>query len=63
VQHRRVGHEGDRGNLKDKGENYDGDQMESIMKCESCIDVDDVARAVRFYGEGIGLPVVKQEQE
>lgn len=31
------------------------------MKCEICIDVDDVAGAVRFYGEGIGLTVVKQE--
>src|SRR5258708_6968705 len=33
------------------------------MKCEICIDVDDVARAVRFYAEGIGLSVVKAEQE
>jgi catechol 2,3-dioxygenase-like lactoylglutathione lyase family enzyme len=28
-----------------------------------CIDVDDVARAVHFYGDGIGLSVVKQESE
>jgi predicted enzyme related to lactoylglutathione lyase len=33
------------------------------MKCEICIDVDDLARAVRFYGEGIGLSIVKVEQE
>ena len=33
------------------------------MKCDICIDVNDVAEAVRFYGEGIGLPVVKQDQE
>jgi len=34
-----------------------------IVKCEICIDVDDVARAVRFYGDGIGLSVIKQEPE
>ena len=28
-----------------------------------CIDVDDVAEAVRFYGEGIGLSIVKHEKE
>lgn len=33
------------------------------MKCEICIDVEDVAEAVRFYGEGIGLSVVKHEKE
>ena len=33
------------------------------MKCEICIDVDDVVRAVRFYEEGIGLSVVKHEEE
>jgi predicted enzyme related to lactoylglutathione lyase len=33
------------------------------MKCEICIDVDDVDRAVQFYGRGIGLTVVKQEQD
>jgi catechol-2,3-dioxygenase len=33
------------------------------MKCELCIDVDDVVRAVRFYGEGIGLSVVKREED
>ena len=33
------------------------------MKLEICIDVDDVAAAVRFYGEGIGLSVVKQEED
>jgi extradiol dioxygenase family protein len=24
------------------------------MRCDICIDVNDVAEAVRFYGEGIG---------
>ena len=33
------------------------------MKCDICIDVDDVGRAVRFYGQGIGLTVVKQEAD
>ena len=33
------------------------------MKGEICIDVNDVAEAVRFYGEGIGLTVVKRDQE
>jgi catechol 2,3-dioxygenase-like lactoylglutathione lyase family enzyme len=33
------------------------------VKCEICIDVDDVAREVHFYGDGIGLSVVKQESE
>jgi catechol 2,3-dioxygenase-like lactoylglutathione lyase family enzyme len=33
------------------------------MRCDICIDVDDVAAAVRFYGEGIGLEVVKQEPD
>ena len=33
------------------------------MKCDICIDVDDVGRAVRFYGDGIGLTVVKQEAD
>jgi hypothetical protein len=27
------------------------------------IDVDDVARAVRFYGDGIGLSMIKQEAD
>lgn len=31
------------------------------MKCEICIDVEDVDRAAQFYGQGIGLTVVKQE--
>ena len=30
------------------------------MKLEVCIDVDDVARAVAFYGRGLGLAVVAQ---
>jgi len=34
-----------------------------MVKCDICIDVDDVGRAVRFYGEGIGLAVVKQEAD
>jgi predicted enzyme related to lactoylglutathione lyase len=29
---------------------------------EVCIDVDDVAKAIRFYGEGIGLRLVKSDQ-
>ncbi len=33
------------------------------MKFEVCIDVDDVRRAVRFYGEGLGLTVVKEEPD
>jgi hypothetical protein len=33
------------------------------MKLDICIDVDDIGRAVRFYGEGIGLTVVKQEPD
>jgi predicted enzyme related to lactoylglutathione lyase len=33
------------------------------MKCEICIDVDDIAQAVRFYEEGIGLSVAKHETE
>ena len=36
---------------------------ERVMRCDICIDVDDVAAAVRFYGEGIGLEVVKQEPD
>jgi len=32
-----------------------------MTMCDTCIDVDDVGRAVKFYGEGIGLPVVRQE--
>jgi len=34
-----------------------------MVKCDICIDVDDVGRAVRFYGESIGLSVVKQEAD
>ena len=30
------------------------------MRCDICIDVDDVAAAVRFYNEGIGLEVVQE---
>ncbi len=33
------------------------------MKCEICIDVDDVDRAVEFYVRGIGLEVAKQEED
>jgi len=33
------------------------------MKCEICIDVEDVDRAVQFYARGIGLTVAKQEQD
>jgi predicted enzyme related to lactoylglutathione lyase len=33
------------------------------MKMEICIDVDDVARAVEFYGRGLGLGVAKQEAD
>jgi predicted enzyme related to lactoylglutathione lyase len=33
------------------------------MKCDICIDVDDVNRAVQFYGRGIGLTVVRQEPD
>ena len=33
------------------------------MKFEICVDVDDVDRAVQFYGRGIGLTVVKQERD
>src|SRR5215472_6514986 len=33
------------------------------MKCEICVDVDDVERAVRFYGEGVGLEVVKKASD
>jgi predicted enzyme related to lactoylglutathione lyase len=31
------------------------------MNLEICIDVDDVARAVEFYGRGIGLTIAQQE--
>jgi catechol 2,3-dioxygenase-like lactoylglutathione lyase family enzyme len=31
------------------------------MSFDLCIDVDDVARAVRFYADGIGFELVKQE--
>jgi predicted enzyme related to lactoylglutathione lyase len=33
------------------------------MKLEVCIDVDDVDRAVEFYGRGLGLEIQKQEKE
>jgi len=39
------------------------ERRKSTMKCEICIDVDDVNRAVRFYGEGIGLTVIRQEPD
>ena len=33
------------------------------MKLEICIDVDDVDRAVEFYGRGLGLEIEKHEKE
>jgi catechol-2,3-dioxygenase len=33
------------------------------MRCDICIDVDDVRRAVVFYGEGVGLSVVQEEAD
>ncbi len=33
------------------------------MNLEICIDVDDVARAVEFYGRGLGLSVVEKHSE
>jgi catechol 2,3-dioxygenase-like lactoylglutathione lyase family enzyme len=33
------------------------------MKLEICIDVDDVDRAVKFYGQGLGLTVLKYEKD
>ena len=33
------------------------------MEFSICIDVDDVNRAVEFYGRGLGLTVVKQEPD
>ncbi len=33
------------------------------MNFDLCIDVDDVARAVRFYVNGVGFELVKQEAE
>lgn len=33
------------------------------MEFSICIDVDDVDRAVKFYGRGLGLTVVKQESD
>ena len=33
------------------------------MKLEICIDVDDVTRAVEFYGLGLGFEVVKHEAD
>ena len=33
------------------------------MKVEICIDVDDVDRAVEFYGRGLGLSVVEHQSE
>src|ERR1700676_2423191 len=33
------------------------------MKLEICIDVDDVDRAVEFYGRGLGLEIQQHEKE
>ncbi|HEY6394681.1 MAG TPA: VOC family protein [Candidatus Binataceae bacterium] len=33
------------------------------MKMEICIDVDDVARAVEFYGRGLGLEIPEHQAE
>lgn len=33
------------------------------MKLEICIDVDDVDRAVEFYGRGLGLEIPQHEKE
>ena len=33
------------------------------MKLEICIDVDDVDRAVKFYGRGLGLEIPQHEKE
>ena len=33
------------------------------MKLEICIDVDDVDRAIEFYGQGIGLTVLEHHSE
>ncbi len=33
------------------------------MRLEICIDVDDVERAVAFYGRGLGLDVVEQHPD
>ena len=33
------------------------------MKLEICIDVDDVDRAVEFYGQGLGLSVVEHHPQ
>ena len=34
-----------------------------IISCLACIDVEDVVRAVRFYREGFGVPVVEHETQ
>ncbi len=34
-----------------------------MTKFNVCIDVDDVDRAVKFYGEGLGLKVARHEPE
>jgi predicted enzyme related to lactoylglutathione lyase len=34
-----------------------------LMKFEICIDVEDVDRAVAFYGQGLGLTVAKHERD
>ncbi len=33
------------------------------MKFKVCIDVDDIEKAVQFYGQGLGLTVVKHEAD
>ena len=33
------------------------------MRLEICIDVDDVGRAVEFYGRGLGLEIVEQHPD
>jgi lactoylglutathione lyase len=33
------------------------------VELEICIDVDDVGRAVRFYGEGLGMAVVEHHSD
>jgi predicted enzyme related to lactoylglutathione lyase len=33
------------------------------MKLDICVDVDDVDRAVEFYGRGLGLEIQKHEKE
>jgi predicted enzyme related to lactoylglutathione lyase len=33
------------------------------MKLKICIDVEDVRRAAHFYGQGIGLSVIQEEED